>query len=163
MSETLCVLLARRRAILNNRKAPIRLEIENPYIEADGFTTKKDASGIDITNDRIYERRKAEILQYNNTSTVQGKLTRAQRYKQTVENIGRTSNQIVENADGSLTTFGVATCPEDLYLPTSSSAAGIPGPSFNIQYDTKSAFIRIRNERTTTRNSKYWFSRCMGF
>jgi len=136
MSETLCDLLARRRAILNNRKAPIRLEIENPYIEADG-KAKQDASGIDITNDRIYERRKAEILQYNNTSTVQGKLTRAQRYKQTVENIGRTSNQIVENADGSSTTFGVATCPDDLYLSTSSSSAGIPGPPFNIQYDRK--------------------------
>jgi len=133
MSETLCDLLARRRAILNNRKAPIRLEIENPYTDING-NTKKDASGIDITTDRIYERRKAEILQYNKTSTVQGKLTRAQRYKQTVENIGRTSNQIVENADGSSTTFGVATCPDDLYLPTSSSSAGIPGPSFNIQY-----------------------------
>jgi len=133
MSETLCDLLARRRAILNNRKAPIRLEIENPYIDADG-NIKKDASDNYITTQRIYERRKAEILQYNKTSTVQGKLTRAQRYKQTMENIGRTSNRIVENADGSSTTFGVATCPEDLYLPTSSSSAGIPGPSFNIQY-----------------------------
>ena len=114
LSESLCILLAKRRAILNNRKAPIRLEIDNPYRDING-NTKKDASGIDITTDRIYERRKAEILQYNNTSTVQGKLTWAQRYKQTVENIGRT-------------------CPEDLYLSTSSSSAGIPGPSFNIQY-----------------------------
>ena len=133
MSETLCDLLARRRAILNNRKAPIRLEIENPYKDING-DAKKDASDNYITTQRIYERRKAEILQYNKTSTVQGKLTRAQRYKQTMENIGRTSNRIVENADGSSTTFGVATCPEDLYLPTSSSSAGIPGPSFNIQY-----------------------------
>jgi hypothetical protein len=133
MSESLCILLERRREILNNRKAPIRLEIENPYIDADG-NRKLDASGNVITTQKIYERRKAEILQYNQTSTVQGKLIRAQRYKQTVENIGRTSNLIVENEDGSSTTFGVATCPDDIYLPTSSSAAGIPGPSFNIQY-----------------------------
>ena len=133
MSETLCELLARRRKILNNRKAPIRLEIENPYKDIYG-NTKKDASDNDITTQRIYERRKAEILQYNKTSTVQGKLTRAQQYKQTMENIGRTSNRVVENADGSSTTFGVATCPDDLYLPTTSSSAGIPGPSFDIQY-----------------------------
>jgi len=133
MSESLCELLARRRKILNNRSAPIRLEIENPYTDIDG-NPKKDASGNPITTQRIYERRKAEILQYNKTSTVQGKLTRAQQYKQTMENIGRTSNRVVENVDGSSTTFGVAACPHDLYLPTTSSAAGIPGPSFNIQY-----------------------------
>tara|TARA_Y100000389_G_C17454420_1_gene517095 strand:- start:1548 stop:2621 length:1074 start_codon:yes stop_codon:yes gene_type:complete len=133
MSEPLCILLARRREILNNRKAPIRLEIDNPYRDADG-NEKLDASGNAIDAYRIYERRKAEILQYNNTSSVQGKLIRAQRYKQTVENIGRTSNQIVENEDGTSTTFGVATCPDDIKRPTSSSAAGIPGPSFTIQY-----------------------------
>ena len=133
MSETLCELLARRRKILNNRKAPIRLEIENPYTDING-QAKNYASDKKITTQLIYERRKAEILQYNKTSTVQGKLTRAQQYKQTMENIGRTSNRVVENADGSTTTFGVATCPDDLYLPTTSSAAGIPGPSFTIQY-----------------------------
>lgn len=133
MSETLCDLLARRRIILNNRKAPIRLEIENPYTDIDG-NPKKDASGNLITPQRIFERRKAEILQYNKTSNVQGKLTRAQQYKQMIENIGRTSNRIIENADGTSTTFGVSRCPDDLYLPTTSSAAGIPGPSFIIQY-----------------------------
>jgi hypothetical protein len=133
MSETFCELMARRRTILNNRNAPIRLEIENPYINGDG-TPKKDASGNLITTQNIYERRKAEILQYKQTSTVQGKLTRAQQYKQTMAGIGRTSNRVVENADGTATTFRISTCLSDLYLSTSSSAAGIPGPSFNIQY-----------------------------
>jgi len=133
MSETLCELLARRRKILNNRNAPIRLEIDNPYTDTDG-NQKKDASDNLITSYRIYERRKAEILQYNKTSNVKGKLTIAQKYKQTIESIGRTSNRIVENADGSSITFGVSRCPDDRYLPTTSSAAGIPGPSFIIQY-----------------------------
>ena len=53
MSETLCDLLARRRAILNNRKAPIRLEIENPYKDING-DAKKDASDNYITTQRIY-------------------------------------------------------------------------------------------------------------
>ena len=133
MSETLCQLLARRRQILNNRKPPIRLEIENPYTNADG-TQKKDGSGNIITSQRLAERRKAEILQYNKTSNVQGKLTRAQNYRNVVENIGRTSNVTVTNENGIPNTFSVSTCPNDLYLPTSSSAAGIPGPSFNLQY-----------------------------
>lgn len=133
MSETLCDLLARRRKILNNRKAPIRLEIENPYTDTEG-NQKKDASDNPITSYRIYERRKAEILQYNKTSNVKGKLTIAQKYKQTIESMGRMSNRVVENADGSSTTFGVSRCPDDLYLPTTSSAAGIPGPPFIIQY-----------------------------
>jgi hypothetical protein len=133
MSETLCELLARRRKILNNRRAPIRLEVENPYTDTDG-NQKKDASGNPITSYRIYERRKAEILQYNKTSNVKGKLTIAQKYKQTIESMGRMSNRVVENADGSSTTFGVSRCPDDLYLPTTSSAAGIPGPPFILQY-----------------------------
>ena len=133
MSETLCELLARRRQILNNRKPPIRLEIENPYTNSDG-TQKKDASGNIITSQRLAERRKAEILQYNKTSNVQGKLTRAQNYRNVVQSIGRTSNVTVTNENGISNTFSVSTCPTDLYLPTSSSAAGIPGPSFNLQY-----------------------------
>ena len=133
MSETLCDLLARRRKILNNRKPPIRLEIENPYTTADG-TPKTDANGNPITSQRLSERRKAEILQYNKTSNVQGKLTRAQNYRNVVENIGRTSNLIITDENGIPNTLSVSTCPDDLYLPTSSSAAGIPGPSFNLQY-----------------------------
>jgi hypothetical protein len=132
-SETFCELLARRRTILNNRNAPIRLETANPYINKDG-TAKTDASGNKITTRKIYERRKAEILQYNQTSSIGGTLTRAQQYKQTIENVGHTTNRIVENVNGSTTTFGISTCFSDLYLPTSSSAAGIPGPSFIIQY-----------------------------
>jgi hypothetical protein len=132
-SETYCQLLQRRRTILNNRNAPVRLEIDNPYTNADG-TAKTDACGNVITSQMIYERRKAEILQYNNTYSVRGTLTRAQQYKQTVEQVGQTSNKVVENVDGSTTTFGISTCLTDLYLPTSSSAAGIPGPPFTIQY-----------------------------
>ena len=133
MSETLCQLLARRRKILDNRKPPIRLEIENPYTNADG-TPKTDGSGNFITSQRLAERRKAEILQYNKTSNVQGKLTRAQNYRNVIENIGRTRNVIVTDGNGISNTLSVSTCPGDLYLPTSSSAAGIPGPSFNLQY-----------------------------
>jgi hypothetical protein len=133
VSENFCNLLARRRTILNNRNAPIRREIDNPYTNANG-TAKTDACGNQITSQMIYERRKAEILQYNNNFSVRGTLTRAQQYKQTVENIGRTSNKVVENIDGTTTTFGISNCFSDLYLPTSSSAAGIPGPPFTIQY-----------------------------
>jgi len=131
-SETFCELIARRRVILNNRNAPIRLEIDNPYTNVDGSTKK--INDVDITPYMLNERRKAEILQYNQTSTVHGKLTRAQQYKQTMTNVGRTSNKVVDNLDGTTTTFGISTCLSDLYLPTSSGAAGIPGPSFNIQY-----------------------------
>lgn len=133
MSDAFCGLMARRRSILNSRNAPIRLELDNPYIDSNG-KPKLDASGGEITSYKIFERRKAEILQYNNTSTVRGSITKSQRYKQTMERNGRTTNRIVENPDGSTTTFGVSTCLSDLYLPTLSSSAGIPGPPFIIQY-----------------------------
>jgi hypothetical protein len=133
MSEAFCGLMARRRAILNNRNAPIRLEVISPYKDSEG-NDKRDASDNVITPYKLNERRKAEILQYNNTSSVRGTLTKAQRYKQGIEGKGRTTNKNVENADGSTTTFGISTCLTDLYLPTLSSAAGIPGPSFIIQY-----------------------------
>ena len=123
MSESLCILLARRRAILNNRKAPIRLEIENPYLDEDGVRNS-------LTSRDLAMRRKAEILQYNNTSSVQGKLTRAQRYKQTVENIGRTSSRIVDG-----TVFNISTCTKDLYLTTSSSRSDVPGPPIDLSYN----------------------------
>ncbi len=122
MSGTLCDLLARRRAILNNRKAPIRLEIENPYFD-NGVRNS-------LTSRDLAMRRKAEILQYNNTSSVQGKLTQAQRYKQTVENIGRTSTRIVD-----ATVFNISTCTKDLYLTTSSSRSDVPGPPIDLSYN----------------------------
>jgi len=52
-----------------------------------------------------------------------------------VENIGRTSSRIVENADESSTTFGVATCTEDIYLTTSSSRSDVPGPPIDLSYN----------------------------
>jgi len=122
MSGTLCDLLARRRAILNNRKAPIRLEIENPYFD-NGVRNS-------LTSRDLAMRRKAEILQYNNTSSVQGKLTQAQQYKQTVENIGRTSTRIVD-----ATVFNISTCLDDLYLTTSSSRSDVPGPPIDLSYN----------------------------
>jgi len=122
MSGTLCDLLARRRAILNNRKAPIRLEIENPYFD-NGVRNS-------LTSRDLAMRRKAEILQYNNTSSVQGKLTQAQQYKNTVENIGRTSTRIVDG-----TVFNISTCLDDLYLTTSSSRSDVPGPSIDLSYN----------------------------
>ena len=122
MSGTLCDLLARRRAILNNRKAPIRLEIENPYFD-NGVRNS-------LTSRDLAMRRKAEILQYNNTSSVQGKLTQAQQYKNTVENIGRTSSRIVDG-----TVFNISTCLDDLYLTTSSSRSDVPGPSIDLSYN----------------------------
>ena len=122
MSGTLCDLLARRRAILNNRKAPIRLEIENPYFD-NGVRNS-------LTSRDLAMRRKAEILQYNNTSSVQGKLTRAQQYKNTVENIGRTSSRIVDG-----TVFNISTCTKDLYLTTSSSRSDVPGPPIDLSYN----------------------------
>lgn len=123
MSETLCDLLARRRAILNNRKAPIRLEIENPYFDDSGARNS-------LTSRDLAMRRKAEILQYNNTSSVQGKLSQAQQYKNTVENIGRTSTRIVDG-----TVFNISTCLDDLYLNTSSSRSDVPGPSIDLSYN----------------------------
>ena len=122
MSGTLCDLLARRRAILNNRKAPIRLEIENPYFD-NGVRNS-------LTSRDLAMRRKAEILQYNNTSSVQGKLTQAQQYKNTVENIGRTSTRIVDG-----TVFNISTCLDDLYLTTSSSRSDVPGPPIDLSYN----------------------------
>jgi len=128
-SETLCQLLARRRKILNNRKAPIRLEIDNPYINADG--TRNNITSYDLAM-----RRKAEILQYNNTSTVQGKLTSAQNFRNVIENIGRTNNVIIKDGSSNiLDIINVTSCPDDLFLPTSTTSAGIPGPNITIQYD----------------------------
>ena len=122
--SSLCDILARRAQILRLRTPPIRLELQNPY------------TNTNFTQEDLNMRRKAEILQYNKTSNVQGKLTRAQRYQQISQGIGNRGSQTLLDVSGEfIGVAGTVSCPLDLYLPTPSSRSDIPGPPIILQYD----------------------------
>ena len=137
MSSNLCDILARRKKILLLKKPPIRLELKNPYIDEYGNRTT-DTEGVLLTKERFDMRRKAEILQYNKTSNVQGKLTRAQKYKQVIQGTGNRGSQTILSETGEFPeVISTGNCPDDLYLPTPSSSSDVPGPSISIKYDKK--------------------------
>lgn len=127
--QTLCDILARRKEILRLKKPPIRLELKNPYIDKNGDRTTYTKAQFDM-------RRKAEILQYNKTSNVQGKLTRAQRYGRVIRGTGNRGSQTILSETGEfLDVISTGDCQDDLYLPTPSSSSDVPGPIISIHYD----------------------------
>lgn len=122
--SSLCDILARRAQILRLRTPPIRLELQNPY------------ASMEFSQEDLNMRRKAELLQYDKTSNVQGKLTRAQRYRQISQGIGNRGSQTLLSVSGEfIGVVSTSSCPLDLYLPTLSSRSDVPGPSVTIQYD----------------------------
>ena len=111
MSNTdVCNLLSQRRARLQLIGPPIRYNPVSPY---PGFTPNQ----LDM-------RRKAEILQYNKSSSKGNKLTKAQKFTGIMNN--------------NKNTLGQPTCiygPDNLYKPTPTTSSDVPGPRIMLEYN----------------------------
>jgi hypothetical protein len=116
----LCAEVNNRRRSLIFNIPPTRYTPLNPY--ASGYTQAQ----LDM-------RRKAEVLQYNKTSN--GRMTNKQRWVNVVN--GNTQRRTYSSyvlraiADGE-----ADPCPNDLALPTLTTASDVPGPPMYLYYDS---------------------------
>lgn len=111
--------------VINRRKSlifnvpPTRYTPVNPY--AQGYTQAQ----LDM-------RRKAEVLQYNKSSN--GKITSKKKWVNVVNGIEQrrkfSSYVLKQIADGT-----AEPCPNDLYIPTLTTASDVPGPPMYLYYD----------------------------
>ena len=114
MADNTCNTLAQRRAFLSLSMPPIRYNgLVNPYVNSTGTQV--------YTPSQLDMRRKAEILQYNKSSSQTGKLTKSQKFAQAIN----------VNVTRAVTTI----CANDLYAPSLSSSCDVPGPVITLRYD----------------------------
>lgn len=127
---------------------PLRFEshtaANNPYINDDNVDSDGNISRNGITQKQLNMRRKAEILQYNKNSSVNNKLTRAQKYAQLVRGTyRRTQTEVIQtpilNASGQIINYDTTTniysmgpCESDKSIVTPSSSSDVPGPVVNL-------------------------------
>lgn len=87
------------------------------------------------TQAQLDMRRKAEILQYNNTST--GKITKKQSWANVIKGSTQRRNfssyYIKSIQDGTLTPEQI--CPNDISIPTLTTASDVPGKPMLLYYD----------------------------
>jgi hypothetical protein len=88
------------------------------------------------TQAQLDMRRKAEILQYKKNSTQTTQLTKSQRFASVVNG----SYQVNSNR----------VCNKDLLRPTTTSAAGIPGPLMILQYDPTVPLYNYQTKQNTS-------------
>ena len=111
MSNTdLCNLLSQRRARLQLIGPPIRYNPVSPYPA--------------YTPNQLDMRRKAEILQYNKSSTKGNKLTKAQKFTGIMNN-----NKNITAQPSCI--YG----PDNLYKPTPTTSSDVPGPRIMLEYN----------------------------
>ncbi len=111
--------------VINRRKSlvfnipPTRYNPVNPY-------------ALGYTQAQLDMRRKAEVLQYNKTSN--GKITSKKKWVNVVngkEQRRKFSSYVLKQiADGT-----AEPCPNDLYIPTLTTASDVPGPPMYLYYD----------------------------
>jgi|LauGreDrversion4_2_1035121.scaffolds.fasta_scaffold02389_5 hypothetical protein len=84
------------------------------------------------TQTQLDMRRKAEILQYNNVST--GKATKKQSFVTAVK--GSLQRRTFSNYYLKTIQDGAEqSCPNDIYIPTLTTASDVPGPAMYLTYD----------------------------
>jgi len=98
----------------------------NPYRLASG-----DPTG--LTQQQLDMRRKAEILQYNKTSS-NGKVTKKQSFAGVVGRRNQYSSYYIRNLQNGTANLD-ETCPNDILIPTSTRKSDVPGPEMLLYYD----------------------------
>jgi hypothetical protein len=130
--QTTCTTQQNRQNSLVFNIPKVRYTPINPY--AFGYTQAQ----LDM-------RRKAEILQYNNTST--GKITKKQSWANVIRGSTQRRNfssyYIKGIQDGTLTPEQI--CPNDISIPTLTTASDVPGKPMLLYYD---ASIPLYNYNT---------------
>lgn len=118
-TKRVCAEVTNRRNSLVFNIPPTRYTPVNPY--AQGYTQAQ----LDM-------RRKAEVLQHNKNSN--GKITSKQKWVNVVngkEQRRKFSSYVLKQiADGT-----GDPCPNDLYIPTLTTASDVPGPAMYLYYD----------------------------
>jgi len=142
-TKRVCAEVTNRRNSLVFNIPPSRYTPPNPY--AQGFTQAQ----LDM-------RRKAEVLQHNKNSN--GKITSKQKWVNVVngkEQRRKFSSYVLKQiADGN-----GDPCPNDLFIPTLTTASDVPGPAMYLYYDPaiplynynsqQNAYGLINNQITT--------------
>ena len=130
--QTTCTTQQNRRNSLVFNIPKVRYNPINPY-------------EFGYTQAQLDMRRKAEILQYNNTST--GKITKKQGWVNIVNGSTQRRNfssyYIKGIQDGTLTPEQI--CPNDISIPTLTTASDVPGKPMLLYYD---ASIPLYNYKT---------------
>jgi len=98
----------------------------NPYRDADGESTGLSQQQLDM-------RRKAEILQYNKTSS-NGKITKKQKFAGVVGRRNQYSSYYIRNIQNGTANLDEF-CPNDILIPTSTRKSDVPGPEIFLKYD----------------------------
>ena len=98
----------------------------NPYRDATGASTT-------FTQQQLDMRRKAEILQYNKTSS-NGKITKKQNFAGVVGRRNQYSSYYIRNIQNGTANLDEF-CPNDILIPTSTRRSDVPGPEIFLRYD----------------------------
>jgi len=98
----------------------------NPYRDAAGASTT-------FTQQQLDMRRKAEILQYNKTSS-NGKITKKQNFAGVVGRRNQYSSYYIRNIQNGTANLDEF-CPNDILIPTSTRRSDVPGPEIFLRYD----------------------------
>jgi hypothetical protein len=98
----------------------------NPYRDAAGASTT-------FTQQQLDMRRKAEILQYNKTSS-NGKITKKQKFAGVVGRRKQYPSYYIRNIQNGTANLDEI-CPGDILVPTSTRRSDVPGPEIFLRYD----------------------------
>jgi hypothetical protein len=133
--NALTTICDQRTRFLSSRIPPTRVEIFNPYIiSANNQYTQHD-----------YDmRRKTEILQYRSTrmTSQTNSLTKKQQFA-LVARGNFVSVPSTVSGSGTSTDLSGTVCPNDDYVPTPSTSAGVPGPNTTLYLDKKVPLYRF--------------------
>jgi hypothetical protein len=145
LTRTCAELINRRKNLMFNNPAP-RYMPASPYTNT-GYTQAQ----LDM-------RRKAEILQYNKNGN--NKITNAKKWVNVVngkEQRRKYSSYVLKQiADGN-----GEPCENDLYMPTLTTASGVPGPPMYLRYDPTVPLYNYNSQQIAygtqpLSNSKKW-------
>lgn len=131
------ILLSQRNRFLKSRPRTIRFEFVSPYTgkTASHEYNETESKSALYTQEQLDMRRKAEILQYNKSSSKGNKMTRAQRYSQIASGAFQRKTQSQVDANGRVTIFNISSCSTDKYVPTSTTKSDVPGKPMMLFYD----------------------------
>lgn len=130
-------LLNQRDLFLKSRKMPLRFEFTSPYTNKGAsydYADGESRQGL-YTQSQLDMRRKAEILQYNKTSSSGNQLTKAQKYAKIVSGPFQRNTQTVTDENGEVTVYNLTSCETDKYVPTSTTKSNVPGKPIMLYYD----------------------------
>tara|TARA_B110000483_G_C18147899_1_gene524227 strand:+ start:615 stop:1568 length:954 start_codon:yes stop_codon:yes gene_type:complete len=135
MTTPTCVLLQSMRSVLlKNTVPPPRLEIVSPYTNT--TPSEEPQPGPLYTKKQLDMRRKYEILQYKNTSTVNGRITKNAAYSRLMSG-NKNRYTITVETNNKQVIYSANSCPDDEIMAVPTTSSDVPGTKEIIYYDPK--------------------------